>query len=129
MNKREYSTKNIDRIIKNDKDKTPIVANKQAVLAALTDEQKQVAMAYLSDVSSNKRKAIEFAQNARIGRDYNVYNDKSFSDIVYQMVQDGEISEEKLEYYTTIDYDALEEDLKNEYAAVYEDGRDTIIIY
>lgn len=91
----------------------------------MTDEQKLIVKAYMSEICNDEKEAIEFAKNE--SDNITIYNNTTYKDIVREMILDGAITAETLINY--IDYDSIIQDLKCDYTAVYEDGNDVVIFY
>lgn len=128
IRKQEYSTKDIDSILSNKRTNKSVLASKQAILAALTEDEKRIARAYMYNVSRDKREAVEFAKSAIDSGDAQIYDGMTFVDVVEGWVKHGFFSQSELENYTTIDYEALARDIEPNYA-VYEDDGGTVVIY
>ena len=125
---KEYSTRDIDSILSNKRTNKSVLANRRAILAALTEDEKRIARAYMSNIRRDKREAVEFAKGAINNGDALLYDGMTFVDVVEEWVKQGLFSQSTLENYTTIDYEALARDIEPNYA-VYEDDDGTVVIY
>ena len=125
MRNKEYSTKDIDGILSNKRTNKSVLANKKAVLAALTEDEKRVARAYMSEMQNDKREAIEYAKEAINNGTAQVYDGMGFVDVVEQWVDEGLFSNEQLMQY--VDYKRLARDVAID-ITVYEDEIGTVIL-
>ena len=128
IRKQEYSTKDIDSILSNKRTNKSVLANRRAILAALTEDEKRIARAYMYNIRRDKREAVEFAKGAINNGDALLYDGMTFVDVVEEWVKQGLFSQSMLENYTTINYEALARDIEPNYA-VYEDDDGTVVIY
>lgn len=125
---KEYSTRDIDSILSNKRTNKSVLANRRAILAALTEDEKRIARAYMYNIRRDKREAVEFAKDAINNGDALLYDGMTFVDVVEEWVEQGLFSQSTLENYTTINYEALARDIEPNYA-VYEDDDGTVVIY
>ena len=82
IRKQEYSTKDIDSILANKRTNKSVLANKRAILAALTEDEKRIARAYMYNIRRDKREAVEFAKGAINNGDAQLYDGMTFVDVV-----------------------------------------------
>lgn len=121
MRKNEYSPRNIDRFLNNNR--RSILANKYTVLAErLTDDEK-IAVQMLLDEGAyrNAKEAIRAIHDG----DVRIYND-NLKEVLREEVVDGVYDFDFLSNY--IDYEQLAEDTRTN-LYVIEDNGYTVIVY
>lgn len=130
----EYKPEYIDKICDTEikKSKNAVMSSKRkAIVAALTDEEKLVARAYLEGIGSGAREAVEFAKEAIESGEVDIMEGVTFIDYVKDLVENNAISQNVL--LNHIDYDALADTIRDELndttQYVYEGDDGVVIIY
>ena len=124
MRNREYSTREIDRLLSNRKS---VLANKRVVLAEKQSEYEKEIIEILIDEGYDEREAIQMVKNGQVEH----YSD-IFSHVLYDWIEAGYFSIEKL--IECIDNEMLDRALMSQGVNVIEWRDDnnvpnTLIIY